>query len=189
MRTAMLSEEQIQDLLILALGEGGLAGARPNYTNDMVADASTAIFTIEAGGIKKSVSVYALGLDVAGGADAPARAAFMKLAERLADFDQGGSIETAVYEPAAYRGVLFESPGIVAPDVRAWPWTDISPADFAIDADPNGNQFPHRVMTPAEVELLDVADYQGGFQNLVLNGSDGKEYTFSLRPLLPGEEK
>ena len=63
LRTAKLSEEQIQDLLKLALTEGGLAVARPEYRNDMVADAGTAIFTIEAGGLKKTVSVYALGLE------------------------------------------------------------------------------------------------------------------------------
>ena len=189
LRTAKLSEAQIQELLLLALGEGGLAVARPNYTNDMIADASTAIFTIEAGGIKKTVSVYALGLEMEGVADGPARAAFKKLADRLTDFDQGGTIATDVYEPQAYRGVLFEAPGIEAPDVRVWPWPDLTPADFKPDADPNGNQFPHRTMTPAEIDLLKVTDYQGGFQNLVLNDPDGKPYTFSLRPLLPGENK
>ena len=80
----------------------------------MIADASTAVFTIDAGGIKKIVSVYALGLEMEGVADGPARAAFKKLADRLSDFDQGGTIPTDVYEPAAYRGVLFERPGIEA---------------------------------------------------------------------------
>ena len=187
LRTAKLSEEQIQELLLLALGEGGLAAARPNYPNDMVADASTAIFTIEAAGLKKTVSVYALGLEMEGMVDGPARAAFKKLADRLADFDQGGTIPTDVYEPPAYRGVLFEAPGIEAADVRNWPWPDLTPADFTPDADPNGNQFPHRKMTAAEIDLLKVTDYQGGFQNLVLIDPDGKPYTFSLRPLLPGE--
>jgi hypothetical protein len=187
LRTAKLSEAQIQELLLLALSEGGLAVARPNYTNDMVADASTAIFTIEAGGIKKTVSVYALGLEMEGVADGPARAAFKKLADRLSDFDQGGTIATDVYAPEAYRGVLFEALGIEAPDIRAWPWPDIEPGDFTPDPDPNANQFPHRRMTIEEVDLLGIADYQGGFQNLVLKSSDGKTWTFSLRPLLPGE--
>jgi hypothetical protein len=188
LRTATLSEEQIQDILVYALGEGGLGAARPNYTNDMVADAGTAIFTMEAGGVKKTVSVYALGMDTQGGADAPARAAFQKLATKLTDFDQGGTIETAVYEPAAYRGVVFEAPGATAPDVRDWPWPDLTIADFKPDADPNGNQFPHRVMTAAEVDLLDVSDYQGGFQNMTIRDPDGKTFTFTLRPLLPEEK-
>lgn len=188
LRTAKLSEDQIQELLLLALGEGGLAAARANYTNDMVADASTTVFTVEAGGVKKTVSVYALGMDVMGAADAPARAAFQKLATRLMDFDQGGTIPTDVYHPSAYRGVLFESPGVAVPDLRAWPWTTLTVADFKPDADPNGLQFPHRTLTTAEVEPLNVDGFEGGFQNLVLTGSDKKLYTLALRPLLPDDE-
>ena len=187
LRTAKLNEDQVQELLLLALGEGGLAAARPNYTNDMIADASTAIFMIEAGGLKKTVSVYALGLEMEGMIDGPARAAFKKFADRLTDFDQGGAIATDVYAPPAYRGVLFEAAGIEAADIRAWPWPDLTPADFTRDADPNGNQFPHRKLTVEEVELLKIEDYQGGLQNVILTGPDGKPYTFSLRPLLPGE--
>ena len=102
-RTAKLSEDQIQDLLEFALGDGGLGIARANYENGMIADASTAIFTVNAGGLQKKVTVYALGMDVdpANSADAPARAAFQRLAERLADFDQGGTITTDVYQPSA----------------------------------------------------------------------------------------
>jgi hypothetical protein len=188
LRTAKLSEGQIQDLLKLALIEGGLGAARPEYRNDMVADAGTAIFTIEAGGLKKTVSVYALGLEQEDMIDGPARATFKKLADHLTDFDQGGSIKTDTYQPPAYRGVLFEAPGIEAPDVRNWPWPDLTSADFKPDADVNGNQFPHRKMTIEEVDLLGIKDYQGGFQNLVLRDPDGKPYTFSLRPLLPGDE-
>lgn len=187
LRTARLSEAQIQELLLLALGEGGLAVARPNYSNDMVADASTAVFTIEAGGVKKTVSIYALGLEMEGVPDGPARVQFKKLADRLADFDQGGTIPTDLYQPEAYRGVLFEAPGIEATDVREWPWSNIKPADFTPDPDPNANQFPHRRLTIEEVDAFGITDYQGGFQNLVLKGPDDKLYTFSLRPLLPGE--
>ena len=188
MRTTKLTEEQIQELLVLALGEGGLAVARPTYENAQVADASTAVFTIDAGGVEKTVSVYALGMDVQGSADGPARAAFQKLAERLKDFDQGGVFETSVYEPESYRAVLMEAPGVQAPDVRAWPWPDLKVTDFKPDADPNGLQFPHRTMTSSEIEKLNVKDFHGGFQGLVLTGSDSKLYTLSLRPLLPDEK-
>jgi hypothetical protein len=188
LRTAKLSEEQIQDLLVYALGEGGLAIARANYENNMVADASTAVFTVHAGGVDKTVSVYALGMDTQGGVDAPARAAFQKLADRLTDFDQGGSFETAVYQPQGYRAVLMDATGIQAPDIRTWPWPDLTVSDFKPDADPNGVQFPHRTMTPAEIEPLAVKDFEGGFQGLVLRGSDKKLYTLSLRPLLPDDQ-
>ena len=120
-------------------------------------------------------------------ADAPARAAFQKLAQRLTDFDQGGTFKTAVYTPEAYRAVLLDAAGFEAPDVRKWPWPDLKISDFAMDADPNGLQFPHRTMTAAEIEKLDVKDFEGGFQGLVLKGPDNKQYTLSLRPLLPGD--
>ncbi|HEX7345943.1 MAG TPA: hypothetical protein VF253_04080 [Candidatus Limnocylindrales bacterium] len=187
-RTAKLTEEQIVDVLTAALGEGGLAAARPNYENNMVTDVGTTVFTIDAGGIKKSVSIYALGMDLEPtNPDIPARAAFKKLADRLADFDQGGSIETAVYEPAAYRASLMESPGMVAPDLVAWPWPDLTVADFKPDADPNGLQFPHKTMTADEVAKLGIEDYQGGFFGTPLKGSDEKLYTVAVRPILPGD--
>ena len=189
LRTATLSEDQIQDLLILALGEGGLAAARRDYRNDIVADASTATFTVNASGINKSVAIYALGMEVQGLADAPARAAFAKLAERLVDFDQGGTVPTDVFTPEAYRATLFESPGAVAPDIRAWPWADLAATDFKPSADPNGLQFPHRTMTAEDLAQLKVTDFQGGFQAVVITGPDGKTYTLSARPILPDESE
>ncbi len=189
LRTAKLSEEQIGELLTLALGEGGLAAARPKYDNMMVSDASTAVFTIDAGGIKKAVSVYALGMEPqAGDPDTIAKTAFKKLADRLSDFDQGGSITTAVYEPEAYRASIIESPGMVAPDIIDWPWADLTVADFRSDADPNGLSFPHHTLTTDEVAKLGVKDFEGGFNGLVLRGSDDKLYTLALRPLLADDK-
>ena len=189
MRTAKLSEEQIQELLLLALSEGGLAAARPNYENNMVTDVGTTVFTVDAGEVKKTVSIYALGFDDPSSPDAPARAAFKKLADRLADFDQGGTIESDVYTPEAYRLSLIESPGIAVPDIREWPWNDVTVADFKPDADPNGLQFPHRTMTPDEVGMLNVSAFEGGFNGLVLRGTDKKLFTVALRPLLPDDER
>lgn len=188
MRTAKLTEEQIQDVLKLALGEGGLATAKPEYRNDMVADAGTAVFTIDAGGVEKTVSVYALGIDPqAGSPDAAARAGFAKLAQALTGIEKGGVITATDYEPAAYRGVLIDSGGMQAPDARPWPWDDIEPTDFQPDADPNGLQIPHLTLTSAQVEALGITDYAGGLQNVPLTGSDGGAYTLSVRPLLPDE--
>ena len=188
LRTAKLSEDQIVELLTLALGEGGLAAARPSYENPMIADAGTTVFTIDAGGIKKTISIVALGMDVeAGNPDGPARTAFKTFADRLADFDQGGSIDTSVYEPAGYEASLIESPGMVAPDVVAWPWDDLTIADFKPGADPNGLSFPHATLTADQAAELGVKDYQGGFFGLPLKGSDDKLYTVALRPVLPDD--
>ena len=186
-RTARLSEEQVQQVLANALGEGGLGVARPDYPNAQISDASTAVFTINAGGLKKTVSIYALGLEMDGMADGPARAVFAKLAERLTNIDENGAFATAEYAPEQYRGILLEGqPGV--PDAKPWPWTVIAPADFVSNGDPNAFQIPSRVMSAAEVEALGITPYQGGFQGLTLIGpTNGRVYSFSLRPLLPGE--
>lgn len=189
LRTAKMSEEQIQALLEYALGQGGLGAARPNYPNDMVSDATTAVFTVNVGGLSKAVSVYALGFEADQVPDMPARRTFEKLRDRLVDIDDGGSIKTDVYAPDRYRAILLEGqPG--APDEQAWPWKDIKTSEFVGDGDPNAFQLPARVMTVADVELLGIQPYQGGFIGLPLAGpGDGKFYSFSLRPLLPDDAK
>jgi hypothetical protein len=189
LRTAKLSEDQVQDLLAYALGPGNLGVARAHYDFDGVADASTGTFTIDAGGIHKTVAIYALGMEVMQGVpDQAARAAFAQLAERLADFDQGGTIATDVYAPATYRGVLMDGTGMAVPDVVAWPWKDIKPDDFASPADPNAVQAATRVLTTDEVASLGVTGPEGGLQGMVISGpGDGKLYSFALRPLLPDE--
>jgi hypothetical protein len=186
-RTARLTEEQIQELLTSALSEGGLGVARPDYPNNQIADASTAVFTINAGGIRKTVSIYALGLEIDGVPDGPARAAFARLASQLGNIDDSGAFATAEYAPGRYRGILLEGqPGM--PDARPWPWTEIAPADFVWNADPNALQLPARVMSVEEVEVLGIDPFHGGFQGVTLIGpNDGKVYSFSLRPLLPDE--
>ena len=186
-RIAHLSEDQIQKVLADALGRGGLGTARTEYVDNQIADAPTAVFTINAGGISKHVSVYALGIDVQNSPDAPARAAFDQLAERLGDFDHGGAYATSEYAPDRYRGILLEGqPG--APDSKPWPWNGVAPSDFLPNPDPNAFQFPARVMSVSEVEALGITLYSGGFQGLTLAGpADGKTYSFSLRPLLPDE--
>jgi len=188
-RIARLNEDQLQKVLVDALGQGGLGAARTDYPNNQIADAPTAVFSINAGGNIKSISIYALGIDVESSPDAPARAAFAKLAARLEDFDNGGAFSTDVYASDRYRGILLEGQA-GAPDAKAWPWTTVAPTDFVSDSDPNAFQLPARVMSVAEVEALEISPYQGGFQGLTLIGpGDGKVYTFSLRPLLPDEAK
>lgn len=189
LRTAKLNEDQIQDLLAYALGEGGLGVARAQYDFGGVADASTATFTVDAGGLNKAVAVYALGMD--DGANVPdqvARTAFGRLAERLSDFDHGGTIATDVFKPAAYRGILTDGTGMIVPDVAAWPWSSITPVDFTGPSDPNAFQMATRTLTPDDVAALGVKEPEGGFTGLVIHGpADGKLYLFVLRPLLPDE--
>jgi hypothetical protein len=185
-RIAQLDGGQIEELLTFALGPGGLGAARENYGNDMVADASTSTFTIDAGGVTKTVAVYALGME--GEPDAQARKAFQVLADRLRDFDSGGAISSDVYTPSGYRGVLIEREGDANANVVEWPWPDLTITDFTVDVNaPGAFQFPNRAMTADEVAALDLGDVAGGVQGLVIDGPDGKRYSFILRPLLPDE--
>jgi hypothetical protein len=188
-RTARMNEEQIQTLLEFALGPGGLGTARADYPNDTISDVTTAVFTVNAGGLAKEVSVYALGMESPQVPDAGARAAFVRLRDHLLDIDKGGSIKTDVYAPDRYRGILLEGQA-GAIDLRSWPWAAIKATDFVGDGNPDSFQIPVRVMTEAEVALLSFAPHQGGFIGMPLAGpGDGKFYAFSLRPLLPDDTK
>jgi hypothetical protein len=186
-RTAHLSEEQIQETLAMAIGEGRLGIAKRDYGSALVADASTALFTVNAGTLRKTVSVYALGIDTPDMADAIPRAAFQTLAERLAGFDQDGSIKTDAYVPSKYRAILMDG-GPGDPAAKPWPWKDVAPADFAVPADPNASQFPVHVLTAKQAAALGVEHPEGGFQGVTLVGPKGAFYSLSLRPLLPDEK-
>ena len=171
----------------MAIGQGGLGTARLEYADQMVADALTTTFRIEAGGLQKTVSVYALGIDTPGAADAPARAAFSFLAQRLGDFDRGGSISTDEWAPDRYRATLLEGFASDRPPT-SWPWTDLKPADFAAVPDPNA--MPTHTLTATQAAALGITPYQGGFQNVTLVVPDkSKLYSLALRPLLPDETR
>jgi hypothetical protein len=187
LKSAKLTEDQIQEVLAFAIGPGGLGTARDQYDNPMMADVGTATFTLNAGGREKVVNVVGLIEGGAEGPDALARRNFLALAERLRNFDDGGTYPTVAYDPPGYRAFLTEVSGVVVP-THAWPWPTLTPADFVTPKDPNaGFVFPRRVLTPAEVEALELGDLRGGAQGIYLEGPDGKQYSLSLRPLLPGE--
>ena len=186
LRTAVLSEEQIQALLEFAITEGGLAVARERYDNQMVADAATSTFTIHAGGVEKTVQVYALGFDAEPGPDSNVKAALMKLAERLRSFDQGGALPSEPYQPERFRGALWEvGPGVAAP--KPWPWADLTPSDFVTPDEPNAFGFPSHDLTDAQLQALGLGVPEGAVSGLTFTGPDGKVYGFALRPLLPEE--
>jgi len=187
-RTAELDAGQVDELLTFALGPGGLGTARENYGHDGIADASSSNFTINAGGLQKVVSVYALGVEDPNTPDLPARRAFQKLSDRLSDFDQGGTISTDVYLPAGFRAVLIEREGDPTAKPMAWPWPELKVSDFKANVNAaGGSQLPHRTMTAVEVLGLKLGDLPGGAQGITLAGTDAKTYSLVLRPLLPNE--
>jgi hypothetical protein len=189
LRTAMLSEDQVQGLLEFALTDGGLAIAKTDYQNPMIADAPTAVFTINAENDTKTVSVNALGMEGQPGPDTRVLAQLATLGERLRNFDQGGSFASEPYLAAAYRGVLLEQQGLQGVGLRDWPWADIAPADFKLPADPNVLPQGTRALTADEATALGVDGWQNGIAGgLFLKGPDRKLYSLVIRPLLPDEQ-
>jgi hypothetical protein len=190
-RTATLDERQIQELLEFALGQGGLGAARDSYIAGGIADAPDTIFTIRAGGVDKTVTVNALGMDIPGGPDTVARAAFDTLAKRLLDFDLGGAIGSDVYLADRSRGILTEQEAAPGVAVLDWPWPAVTPADFQPGpTDGSGGiAAAHRTMSADEVAALKQTGIEGGVQGLTLRGPDGKTYALAIRPLLVDEKE
>jgi len=188
-RTATLTEDQIQTLLEYALADGGLAAARADYQNPLIADAPTAVFELNADGIEKTVSVVALGLeDMEPNADTAIKQAMAELGARLRDFDAGGTLNSAPYEPAAYRAVLTPADGLQGVTFTEWPWTDLAPADFTLPEDPMALQQGKAVISPAQAAAVGVDGFEGGIPGGVyIRDGEGRTYTLALRPLLPGE--
>lgn len=189
LRTAKLTEEQIQSLLLYALQDGGLAVAKEEYSNMMVADAPTAVFTISADNDTKTVSAYGLGFDSEPSADSAVLKQLETLAERLGNFDQGGTLASEPYEASGYRAVITQQMGgVQGVQVSDWPWDDLTVADFNVPADPNQLPQGTAIITPEQAEALGVEGYQNGISGGVyVKGDDGKVYSLVVRPLLPHE--
>ena len=179
-RTAQLDAGQIEELLTFALGQGGIGTARDSYVDNGLIDAPNTIFTVDAGGLKKTVTVNALGMEPTGGPDDAARASFKKLGDRLRDFDEGGTIATDQFVPAGYRGVLVErevDPNFPGPTPIEWPWPDLTIADFKEGDGVTAPGLPARGLTADEVAALELGDAPGGASGLIVKSPDGKTYT------------
>ena len=176
-----LDEAGIQALLEQALNVGGLAIAGGPYSG-MLIDIPTSTFTISVGGKTKQVSVTGLSPE-----SHPENAAIIGQLADFAEFLRTFADKTAgeaPYLPAAYRGVLFEVEQPMGP-VVAWPWTDLTVDDFAGG---ENELFKTATLTPAQVEALGIDGVEGGMTGVAVQ-SEGKLYTFSIRPLLPDETK
>jgi hypothetical protein len=186
-----LTDEQVQSLLQFAIGPGGLALAKDSYELP-IADAPTTLFTLEAGGLERRVTVNGLGISVAASESAPDAQILGQLAAlrmRLAGFSTAVDGEQP-WVPDRYRGVLMESAGGDIAGAVAWPWPAIKVADFTRTGEPDGLQFPSRVMTPAEVASLGVGHLEGGATGFVLRPPGppmGAPFRFAVRVLLPDE--
>jgi len=197
LQVATMTEEQIQELLRDALGDGGLGIARERYENNQVADASTAVFTVNADGRQRRVSAYALGLMIDDPAnpnpDAAILTAMAGFAERLRNFDQelakGNGTAAGLYLPTRFRASLLEG-GLGAEGVpRPWPWPTFGPEGFATVDQGDGFGFPSRVISGLEMSLLGIEKPEGGVSGISLRAPNGTVYGLGIRPLLPDEQR
>jgi hypothetical protein len=182
-----MTEDGVQALLTYALTTGRLATARESYEDPLIADASTTVFVLNAGGVEKVVSVYALSEMFEPGRDAADRQGFAQLAHLLINLEQevdSGTVDNVtLYDPERYRVVLFDEMGEPVAEPVAWPWDDISLDDFPVGEEP-GNRT--KVLTRQQVaELIDVPS--GGRSSIWVEAPDGSLVSFAVRPLLPDE--
>ncbi len=197
LRVAKMSEAQVQALLADALGPVGLAIAKPRYENMQVADAPTALFTVNADGRQKQVSVYALGIGMADPAspspDDAILAAMAAFAERLRAFDQeianGNATDVGLYAPTRFRASLLEGGPGAEGAPRPWPWPMFGPDAFTVADQATGFGFPSRVLGGIELSLLGLESPEGGVSGISVVGPDGTVYGLGLRPLLPDEQR
>jgi hypothetical protein len=183
-RIAELDEDQVQSLLRFALEEGGLRGADERYEARDVDRVSSAVFTVHAGGLDKSVKVF--GPSPLG-----------PLGDHLRNFDRSG-IPTTVWVPDRYWGNLLDAsifssigdgslPNLPETGPVPWPWSDITPPEFAVV--PLDDRWGRRrVMSAEEATVLSFSDNGGVVQRIYLFGPDGETiYYFSLWPMLPDD--
>jgi hypothetical protein len=202
LRQVVLTESGIQEVLAAA-SNAGLLDGDVQYTNDMIADASTTVFTVNAGGKTTTVAAYALGL-----ADNPRwtdeeRTAIAKLQEFASQtFDVSfwldpASIATPDEEyPIERLQVLAEpttpptgtpEPGsaenqppmdwpLSTPIAETLPITDLFGPDM---------QFNCGVITGEDAARLLAAAQQANV--LTPWVSEGNSYILWIRPLLPDE--
>jgi hypothetical protein len=183
---AKLDEDEVQSLLVFALGEGGLGEACARYEAPASDDPTSSVFTIRAGGFDRRVEVI--------GSANPLEA----LADHLRNFERAGNIPTQVWVPDRYWGNLLEAApyleGGLLPDPRdagivPWPWPGITPADFVTPVDPGGEAL-RRVMSAVEAAVLGLSNNGGIVKRVYLVGPDGVTiYSFSLWPMLPDETR
>ncbi len=192
-----MTEAQVQALLADALGPAGLGVAKPSYENMQVADAPTAVFTFDADGRQKRISVYALGMAMEDPAnpnpDLPILTAMAAFAERLRNFDQeigkGNATDVGLYAPTHFRASLLEG-GPGADGVpRPWPWPTFGPDAFTVVDESTGFGFPSKALSGIEMSLLGLANPEGGVSGISVIGPNGTVYGLGLRPLLPDEQR
>ena len=165
-----------------------LDAAQVDSLLDFAMTTGTVTFTIDAGGISKSVSVYALGIsNNQANPDSTDYEAFLQLSVLLGDFEEeirlGHAASAGIWAPSQYRAILIEAPGAQKP--MAWPWDDLKLDDFVVDT---GHGSVRLAALTSEQAAKLTAVPSGGIRGVSVASPDGTtQFAVSLRPMLPGD--
>jgi hypothetical protein len=181
---AHLDETAVQALLRVAFDTGCLATARDRYDNPQIFDAGTTTFTLNAGGLQKVVSVYALSQSIPG-PDPAERFSFLQLVSVLDGFRERDDLgEVKPFDPDFYRVTLLEGSGGPSGVPLAWPWDDLTLYNW------NSTDDPHlrvALLSRDQVMKLLVVP-NGGHIGVWVTAPGGEPAQLAVRPLLPEEE-
>lgn len=188
-----VSEAGIQRILGAA-GATGLLGPDRHYDAVGIADAGTTTFTLISGGVRHTVSAYALGIDAQApqaGPDGAARQLLAAFRDRLSGgMDWLADTVVEVQTQYAFRAVRVYSdpaqpgqdPNGVEPTLADWPLA----APLAAGQPAGGG--PDTKCTLVEGDgLAALLPVLRSANQLTIWRSGGSEYQLRLRPLLPDE--
>jgi hypothetical protein len=189
-----LTEEGIQAIL-RAARDAGLLGPDRHYTTMLVSDVPTTVFTVFAGGDRRVISVYGLGMEDRGQGmpqdEVEARQKLEAFEQNVLGLDSwlppGSLTSEHPYNASALRVFVqqpYQSPDptLVEPPVD-WPLAG-SLADFG---QPYTGLQGTRCGTVEGEEAARVLEAAKGGNELTPWQSGGKEYGLLFRPLLPYE--
>ena len=204
-----LSEEGVQEILALAKAAGLLDGDA-EYRNDMIADAATTVFTVNAGGQTSVVKAYALEMDATNDPnisdeDLEAREKLLAFMQEVAGIETWIDSTMIVEEAHEYEiermqiAVLpADSPSApvieegMEPQVLEWPLE----SDLATFGTPYlTGEFNCDVVEGDDLETLmpmlreanQLTHWVSGVEGTPEAGEEDA-YIFFLRPLFPGED-
>jgi hypothetical protein len=170
---ARLDEAGLQALIAFVLEEGRFAEQPDEWENTQVADAPTHSLEVNAGGLERTVSAYALGLSEQHQGD-PLYEAFFEVVRALAQGRAPGGAFSAYEGPAVlfYQQVAAVEPGAAVLDLPA----GVQPEGML-------NQFRSSPVCGEPAAQL-TSSVPGGRAALVRDGA-GDHYLAGWRPLLP----
>lgn len=173
-----------------AARDAGLGDGDRTYENNMVADASTTVFTFDDGKKSSVVKAYALGMQDESGA----RGKLAELRRKLGSPELIGEGEDEPYDPTHYQLIVVPAgpeqpadPGLgePAPSHKPWP-LETSPSGFGEPSPVAGmDQARCGVTDPAETEKITEAMTSANSAT-IWDHADGS-YLIYLRVLLPDE--